>query len=436
MEWRESDGVRWLEADLGRARAAFSTRLGGVSEAPFDSLNLGILTDDDADAVVENRRRLAAALGLRPGGDPDRPPGPRQPSSPSTPSRSGRARSPSPAPSSRRSTATSTAEPGLAPLVFVADCLPVALAGPGGVGDAALRLARAGAAASSPRGVEAVGATDAAIGPGIGPCCYEVGDEVLAPRSPASARGSRRAACSTCPRSRGGCWRGAGVERIESAGLCTSCEAELFFSHRRDAGRTGRQAGLVWIEGGELSDAAGLIHGLDPAQDRRQPRAGARGARGRRSRSSSPTKYVPLEEMGALAEAGVTLVGENRQQDLAAKHERWGDAFEWDFIGNLQSRKVKQLLPLCRLIHSVATDSALEQLGRHGEPGHRGPGRGQRRRGGGQGRRRARRARRLHRSAARSRVVGPDDDAAVQPGPRGLAAAFRPPRASSRPSTG
>ena len=63
--------------------------------------------------------------------------------------------------------------------------------------------------------------------------------------------------------------------------------------------------------------------------------------------------------MGALAEAGVTLVGENRQQDLAAKHERWGDAFAWDFIGNLQSRKVKQLLPVCRLIHSVATDSAL-----------------------------------------------------------------------------
>ncbi len=74
------------------------------------------------------------------------------------------------------------------------------------------------------------------------------------------------------------------------------------------------------------------------------------------------TKYVPLEEMGKLAEAGVELVGENRQQDLAAKHERWGDAFTWDFIGNLQSRKVKQVLPLCRLIHSVATDSALAQL--------------------------------------------------------------------------
>jgi len=80
------------------------------------------------------------------------------------------------------------------------------------------------------------------------------------------------------------------------------------------------------------------------------------------------TKYVPLEEMGKLAEAGVRLVGENRQQDLAAKHERWGDAFAWDFIGNLQSRKVKQVLPLCRLIHSVATDSVLDQLGKHGGP--------------------------------------------------------------------
>jgi uncharacterized pyridoxal phosphate-containing UPF0001 family protein len=79
-------------------------------------------------------------------------------------------------------------------------------------------------------------------------------------------------------------------------------------------------------------------------------------------------KYVPLEEMGALAEAGVDLVGENRQQDLAAKHERWGERFAWDFIGNLQSRKVKQILPLCRLIHSVATDSVLAQLGVHGTP--------------------------------------------------------------------
>lgn len=80
------------------------------------------------------------------------------------------------------------------------------------------------------------------------------------------------------------------------------------------------------------------------------------------------TKYVPVEEMGALAEAGVTLVGENRLQDLEAKRERWADAFQWDFIGNLQSRKVKGIVPLVRLIHSLASESALEQLGKHRTP--------------------------------------------------------------------
>ena len=80
------------------------------------------------------------------------------------------------------------------------------------------------------------------------------------------------------------------------------------------------------------------------------------------------TKYLPVEEMGVLAEAGIDLVGENRLQDLEAKRERWADAFQWDFIGNLQSRKVKALLPICRLIHSVATDSVLEQLRRHADP--------------------------------------------------------------------
>jgi uncharacterized pyridoxal phosphate-containing UPF0001 family protein len=80
------------------------------------------------------------------------------------------------------------------------------------------------------------------------------------------------------------------------------------------------------------------------------------------------TKYVPTEEMGALAEAGIELVGENRLQDLEAKRERWGERFTWDFIGNLQSRKVKKILPLVRLIHSIASDSALAQLGRHAGP--------------------------------------------------------------------
>jgi PLP dependent protein len=110
----------------------------------------------------------------------------------------------------------------------------------------------------------------------------------------------------------------------------------------------------------------GLIHGLDPAKIAANL-ANVRGRAGEGVEILAATKYVPLEEMGALAEAGVELVGENRQQELEAKRERWGDAFAWDFIGNLQSRKVKRILPICRLVHSVASDSALEQLGRHGD---------------------------------------------------------------------
>jgi pyridoxal phosphate enzyme (YggS family) len=82
-------------------------------------------------------------------------------------------------------------------------------------------------------------------------------------------------------------------------------------------------------------------------------------------------KYVAAEEMGVLAEAGVTLVGENRAQDLEAKAAAWGGRadFTWDFIGHLQSRKVKQILPHVRWIHSVASDSALKELGKHGGGG-------------------------------------------------------------------
>ncbi len=111
----------------------------------------------------------------------------------------------------------------------------------------------------------------------------------------------------------------------------------------------------------------GLIHGIEAERVRANlERARARAGDG--VEILVATKYVPLEEMGTLAEAGVRLVGENRQQDLKAKHERWADAFEWDFIGNLQSRKLKHVLPLCRLVHSVATDSALRELGKHGGP--------------------------------------------------------------------
>ncbi len=257
MEWREKNGVRWLEAELGdHARAAFGTRVGGVSAAPFDQLNLGVLTEDDRGAVVENRRRLAAALGMQPGHIACA----RQVHGTVLEFHSAAA------PSIRGSLSTSVVgkephdlevgeadgqivgDPGLAGLVFTADCLPVALAGPGGV--AMLHGGWRGLAAGIlADGAEAVGATDAAIGPGIGGCCYEVGDEVLgafaglgegiaAGRMLDLAEVARRLLLQ------------AGVERIESAGLCTSCESELFFSHRRDGGRTGRQGSLAWIEGG------------------------------------------------------------------------------------------------------------------------------------------------------------------------------------------
>lgn len=76
-------------------------------------------------------------------------------------------------------------------------------------------------------------------------------------------------------------------------------------------------------------------------------------------------KYVPLESVGVLAQAGITLVGENRAQDMEAKAAAHPGLFTWDFIGHLQSRKVKQIVPYTRLIHSVASDSVLEQLAKH-----------------------------------------------------------------------
>jgi YfiH family protein len=254
MEWRERDGVRWLEADLGGARAAFSTRIGGVSEPPFDSLNLGILTDDDPAAVQENRLRLAAALGREPEQVAfalqvhgirliDHSEG-------ATRSR-GSFRTAyvqkEPRDGLVEADGHVVREPGLAPLVFVADCLPVALRGPGGLAmvHAGWRGLAGGILAAAAAAVEA---TTAAIGPGIGPCCYEVGEEVLGVFSELG-KGVAEGRMLDLPEVARRLLAGAGVERVESAGLCTSCGEDLFFSHRRDEGRTGRQAGIAWLEG-------------------------------------------------------------------------------------------------------------------------------------------------------------------------------------------
>jgi uncharacterized pyridoxal phosphate-containing UPF0001 family protein len=116
-----------------------------------------------------------------------------------------------------------------------------------------------------------------------------------------------------------------------------------------------------------MADERATVRGIDAARLRANLDA-VREVAGERVEVLAATKYVDAGEMGALAEAGITLVGENRLQDLEEKRDRWGDAFEWDFIGNLQSRKVRRIVPLVRLIHSVATESALGQLGRHADP--------------------------------------------------------------------
>jgi PLP dependent protein len=112
---------------------------------------------------------------------------------------------------------------------------------------------------------------------------------------------------------------------------------------------------------------AGLITGIDAGRVR-ENLARVRAELPGTVEVLAAVKYVPLEEMGTLAEAGITLVGENRAQELEAKAAAYPGAFRWHFIGQLQSRKVKQILPHVELIHSVASDSALRQLERHGTP--------------------------------------------------------------------
>jgi pyridoxal phosphate enzyme (YggS family) len=120
-----------------------------------------------------------------------------------------------------------------------------------------------------------------------------------------------------------------------------------------------------------------LIRGLDPETVRvnlehaRAQIAAAAAVAGRAPADIeilAAVKYVPVEELGVLADAGIDVAGENRAQDLALKSAAHPGRFIWDFIGHLQSRKVKQVLPLVRYVHSVASDSVLAQLERHGTP--------------------------------------------------------------------
>jgi purine-nucleoside/S-methyl-5'-thioadenosine phosphorylase / adenosine deaminase len=232
---------------LPGARAIFTTRRGGVSEGPYESLNLGIRTGDDPDRVRENRRRVAGAVGVEPmrvamgwqvhgtelrvwDGPPDRR----------------EAAFAGPGAELPHVDGHLTSTSGLALLVLVADCVPVALAGGGSV--AMLHCGWRGLAEGIlERALDRFEQSPAAaVGPGIGPCCYEVGEEVLERFADLDgvAHGRMLDLRGIVERR----LRDGGVREVEHLDHCTSCRPDLYFSHRRDAGVTGRQAGLVVLE--------------------------------------------------------------------------------------------------------------------------------------------------------------------------------------------
>ncbi|MEN3281220.1 MAG: purine-nucleoside/S-methyl-5-thioadenosine phosphorylase / adenosine deaminase [Solirubrobacteraceae bacterium] len=212
-----------LAIDLPGGTALFTTRRGGVSEGPYASLNLGLWTDDDAARVRDNREQVREQAGV------DRFAQGRQVHG---------TRVVVDAEGIEEADGQVTTARGVAAMVLAADCLPVALAG-----REAVAMVHAGwrglSAGVLEAGVEAAGAVSAAIGPGIGPCCYAVGDDVRAVFGTTEPTLDLKAIA----RAR---LEAAGVREVHDCGLCTSCDAERFFSHRRDRGVTGRQAGLAW----------------------------------------------------------------------------------------------------------------------------------------------------------------------------------------------
>ena len=226
--------IRW---DVpGPYEVVFSTREGGVSEGPYDSLNLGRLTGDDVEHVDENRRRLCAEIG----GGLDRLAVNRQIHSTVV----------------HRASAGSRGEPGdglwtdepdLPILAFAADCLPIALVRSNGA-DPAAAVLHAGwrglLAGVVGNGVDALGgAVRACIGPAIGPCCYEVGPEVAEPFERAFGADVVRGRVLDLWTSAERALRAAGVEDVERIDLCTACNPDRFFSHRR----TGKPRGVQGV---------------------------------------------------------------------------------------------------------------------------------------------------------------------------------------------
>lgn len=245
FRWRVDASTAWIETRVGTATAVFTTRVGGSSLAPFGTLNLGMLTGDDRERVIENRLRIAGTIGL----DSERIAIGRQVHGAELMTHMG-------PPDPPRYTGSGGDPPevdghvltqaGVAALVLVADCLPIVMAGPGGV--AVVHAGWRGLSAGIiERAAAAVSATGMAIGPAIGQCCYEVGEEVLAAFSGLGEGVSqgRMLDLVAVARALAG---SAGIERVSASGLCTKCNPALFFSHRGDGERTGRQAGIGWSD--------------------------------------------------------------------------------------------------------------------------------------------------------------------------------------------
>jgi purine-nucleoside/S-methyl-5'-thioadenosine phosphorylase / adenosine deaminase len=218
---------------------AFSTRQGGVSSGPYESLNLGRLTDDADGNVEENRRRLCAEVGA----DPDSVAMNRQVHAANVHKAAAGARG-------RPGDGLWSDDPGVPMLKFTADCLPVALGRTNGTPALALlHVGRLGLLEGIVEaGVAAVGGPLAAvIGPGIGPCCYEVGDDIRAAYRERFGDHVLRGRNLDLWTAAADTLDAAGVESVERLDLCTSCNPDRFFSHRRDRGVTGRQGVIGYV---------------------------------------------------------------------------------------------------------------------------------------------------------------------------------------------